>query len=45
MYWQVIPRMIMEMYADDKSEKAKRVIAAMMTMKKLDIAALQKAAV
>ena len=42
--WQIFPRMMIDLYDDESSDKAKRVMSAMMTMKKLDIAALQKAA-
>ena len=42
--WQVTPTGMHEMYRDHKSEKAQRVMAAMMQMKKLDIAALKRAA-
>ena len=42
--WQVVPSGFQEFYRDHKSEKAQRVMAAMMQMKKLDIAALERAA-
>jgi|SRR5215208_4448767 len=41
--WQVVPAAIAEMLSDEKSEKSQRAFAAMMQMKKLDIAALKKA--
>jgi predicted 3-demethylubiquinone-9 3-methyltransferase (glyoxalase superfamily) len=41
--WQVIPAAFIDMAADPDPEKAKRAIEAMLSMKKLDIAALQKA--
>ena len=41
--WQVVPSRIPDMLQDEKSEKGKRVFAAVMQMKKLDIAALEKA--
>ena len=41
--WQVVPTMINELVADARSEKSQRAFAAMMHMKKLDIAALQRA--
>ncbi len=41
--WQVTPSILDEMRADPDPAKAERVMAAMMTMKKLDIAALEKA--
>jgi predicted 3-demethylubiquinone-9 3-methyltransferase (glyoxalase superfamily) len=43
LFWQVIPRQFVEMISDYQPERAKRVAEAMMTMKKLDIAELQKA--
>ncbi|WP_228893387.1 VOC family protein [Pseudoduganella aquatica] len=41
--WQVVPRVMMEMIREHGSAKTERVMAAMMQMKKLDIAALQRA--
>ena len=41
--WQVAPTLIYELMADEKSEAAKRAFAAMLTMKKIDIAELQRA--
>ena len=41
--WQVVPKVMMKMLADPDKEKAKRAMAAMVTMKKLDIAALKRA--
>jgi predicted 3-demethylubiquinone-9 3-methyltransferase (glyoxalase superfamily) len=41
--WQIIPRVMLEMMADPDHEKSQRVTAAMMQMKKLDIAALKSA--
>jgi predicted 3-demethylubiquinone-9 3-methyltransferase (glyoxalase superfamily) len=41
--WQVVPKVMMKMLADPDKEKAKRAMSAMLTMKKLDIAALQRA--
>ncbi len=41
--WQVVPAVLDEMAADPDQEKADRVMEAMLPMKKLDIAALQKA--
>lgn len=43
LHWQVTPAILDEMRADPDQEKADRVMAAMMTMQKLDIAALEKA--
>ena len=41
--WQVVPRRFNELVSDDDPEKAGRVMQAMLKMKKLDIAALEKA--
>ena len=41
--WQIVPRAFVKMMNDKNPEKAGRVFAAMMKMKKLDIKALQKA--
>ena len=41
--WQVVPAMINELLLDEKSDKSQRAFAAMMDMKKIDIAALQRA--
>jgi predicted 3-demethylubiquinone-9 3-methyltransferase (glyoxalase superfamily) len=41
--WQVVPAVLIDMIDDPNPEKAKRTIEAMLTMTKLDIAALQKA--
>jgi predicted 3-demethylubiquinone-9 3-methyltransferase (glyoxalase superfamily) len=41
--WQIIPTAFVDMISDSDPVKVKRVIEAMFTMKKLDIAALQKA--
>jgi predicted 3-demethylubiquinone-9 3-methyltransferase (glyoxalase superfamily) len=41
--WQVVPTVVPEMLLDEKSDKAQRVFGAIMQMKKIDIAALQKA--
>lgn len=42
--WQIVPRVMMEMLTDPNPERVKRAFAAMMDMRKLDIAALQRAA-
>jgi predicted 3-demethylubiquinone-9 3-methyltransferase (glyoxalase superfamily) len=42
--WQIIPRRFEELMADEDPEVARRVTAAMLTMKKLDVAALEAAA-
>ncbi|KAK0623707.1 Glyoxalase/Bleomycin resistance protein/Dihydroxybiphenyl dioxygenase [Immersiella caudata] len=41
--WQVVPKVLKEMMASPEKEKADRATVAMMHMKKLDIAGLQKA--
>lgn len=42
--WQIIPKRLMELTTDPDHDKAKRAMEAMMTMKKIDIAALDAAA-
>ncbi|MET9564700.1 MULTISPECIES: VOC family protein [Streptomyces] len=41
--WQVVPTRLIEMISDPDQEKAARATAAMLTMHKLDLAALEKA--
>jgi predicted 3-demethylubiquinone-9 3-methyltransferase (glyoxalase superfamily) len=41
--WQVIPAVLLEMINDPDSEKVRRVTEAMLQMKKLEIATLQRA--
>jgi predicted 3-demethylubiquinone-9 3-methyltransferase (glyoxalase superfamily) len=41
--WQVIPKVLVEMITDSDATKSQRAFAAMMKMKKFDIAALQSA--
>ena len=41
--WQVVPRMMDELFRDEKSEGAQRAMQAMLQMKKLDIERLKKA--
>jgi predicted 3-demethylubiquinone-9 3-methyltransferase (glyoxalase superfamily) len=41
--WQIVPNALVSMLQDPDPEKSKRVIAALMPMKKLDTAALQRA--
>ena len=41
--WQVVPTVLPEMLQDKDPEKSKRAMAAMLTMKKLDIGALTRA--
>lgn len=42
--WQVIPRALMQYLRDPDREKADRVVQAMLQMKKIDVAALDRAA-
>src|SRR5438034_10765898 len=41
--WQVVPTGMQEMLKDHKSERAQRAMAAVMQMKKFDLAALERA--
>lgn len=41
--WQVVPVLLLQMVSDYQSEASRRAFAAMMDMKKMDIAALQRA--
>lgn len=41
--WQIVPRRFVELIRDPDPKKVKAVIDAMLTMKKLDVAALEKA--
>lgn len=41
--WQIVPRRFMELIRDKNSKKVKAVMDAMMTMVKLDVAALERA--
>lgn len=41
--WQVVPRILGELMTDEDREKAKRVTEAMLSMRKIDIAELQRA--
>ena len=42
--WQVVPTVLPELLADSDSEKAQRVMAAMLQMRKIEIAELERAA-
>jgi predicted 3-demethylubiquinone-9 3-methyltransferase (glyoxalase superfamily) len=42
--WQVVPQLLVDWMSDENRERADRVMAAMLTMKKLDIEALKRAA-
>lgn len=41
--WQIVPRRFMELIGDEDPKKVQAVVGAMMTMTKLDVAALEKA--
>jgi predicted 3-demethylubiquinone-9 3-methyltransferase (glyoxalase superfamily) len=41
--WQIVPRILGEMLQDKDPEKSKRVMKAMLQMKKIDIAGLKRA--
>ncbi|HEX2981014.1 MAG TPA: VOC family protein [Anaerolineaceae bacterium] len=41
--WQIVPAQLVELMSDPDSEKARRVTQAMLQMKKIDIAALERA--
>ena len=41
--WQIVPRALLEMLADPDPEKSKRVMEAMLKMKKIDTKVLQEA--
>lgn len=43
-FWQITPKLLLGLMADPDREKARRVFEAMMTMRKIDIAALEAAA-
>jgi predicted 3-demethylubiquinone-9 3-methyltransferase (glyoxalase superfamily) len=42
--WQIIPRVLPELLSDPDPERSQRVMKAMLEMKKIDIAGLQRAA-
>ena len=41
--WQITPRALLQAMADPDKQAAKRAMEAMMTMKKIDIAAIERA--
>jgi predicted 3-demethylubiquinone-9 3-methyltransferase (glyoxalase superfamily) len=41
--WQIVPRRFMELVSDQNPKKVQAVMEAMMTMVKLDVAALERA--
>jgi predicted 3-demethylubiquinone-9 3-methyltransferase (glyoxalase superfamily) len=41
--WQVVPRVLVEMLSDPDAEKSQRAMNAMLQMRKIDIAALERA--
>ena len=42
--WQITPKRMMELLADPDKDRARRAMEAMLTMRKLDIAAIERAA-
>lgn len=42
--WQIVPKALTELIADPDREKSQRVMKAMLEMKKIDVAALERAA-
>ena len=42
--WQVVPKILVELLQDKDAEKSKRVMHAMMQMKKIDVPTLKRAA-
>jgi predicted 3-demethylubiquinone-9 3-methyltransferase (glyoxalase superfamily) len=42
--WQIVPRRLLELMTDPDAGKARRAMEAMMTMKRIDIAAVERAA-
>lgn len=42
--WQIVPRRLMELLADSDRDRAARAMTAMMDMKRIDIAAIERAA-
>ena len=44
MSWQVVPNLLLELVTDKDTEKADRVMRAMLKMKKIDLEELKRAA-
>jgi predicted 3-demethylubiquinone-9 3-methyltransferase (glyoxalase superfamily) len=42
--WQIVPKRLLELLSDRDTSKARRAMQAMLTMKRIDIAALERAA-
>ena len=42
--WQIVPKVLMRLMADSDPGRARRAMEAMMTMKRIDIAAIERAA-
>ena len=42
--WQIVPKMLLKLMADADPARAQRAMEAMMTMKRIDIAAIERAA-
>ncbi len=42
--WQIVPRRLTELLADPDRDRARRAFEAMMEMKRIDIAAIERAA-
>jgi predicted 3-demethylubiquinone-9 3-methyltransferase (glyoxalase superfamily) len=42
--WQIVPKVLYELIGDPNREKSQRVMAAMLKMKKIEIAELERAA-
>jgi predicted 3-demethylubiquinone-9 3-methyltransferase (glyoxalase superfamily) len=42
--WQIVPRRLIELISDPDEEKSQRVMKAMLAMKKIDVAELERAA-
>jgi predicted 3-demethylubiquinone-9 3-methyltransferase (glyoxalase superfamily) len=42
--WQVVPEKMLDLLAGDDAERSQRAMAAVMQMKKIDVAAIDRAA-